>query len=115
LITFEQQLTKNLYQLTTSFSIPIIDETGNSISDWKQGAEISLYPNPTSSTLTVRANELISAVEIIDLTGKIVQTQSNIFNEQVVLNVNSLSSGIYFLRLTNQQEEISYKKFIKQP
>ena len=114
-ITFEQQLTKNLYQLTTSFSIPIIDETGNSISDWKQGAEISLYPNPTSSTLTVRANELISAVEIIDLTGKIVQTQSNIFNEQVVLNVNSLSSGIYFLRLTNQQEEISYKKFIKQP
>jgi len=78
-------------------------------------SEISLYPNPTSSTLTVRANELISAVEIIDLTGKIVQTQSNIFNEQVVLNVNSLSSGIYFLRLMNQQEEISYKKFIKQP
>ena len=58
---------------------------------------------------------MISSLEIIDLTGKIVQTQSNIFNEQVVLNVNSLSSGIYFLRLINQQEEISYKKFIKQP
>ena len=69
--------------------------------------EISFYPNPTDSK--VNFSQAIEKVEVIDLTGKTILTFSN----AKTINLESLPSGAYYLRLTNNNKAIM-QKVIKQ-
>lgn len=81
--------------------------------------KLDIYPNPTKNNLTVvlsgTGNELISA-EIIALTGKIVDIKSvsaTLPKTVISWNVESLPTGIYFIKITTEDQIIS-EKFIKQ-
>ena len=69
--------------------------------------EISFYPNPTDSKVTF--SQAIEKVEVIDLTGKTILT----FTNAKTINIESLPSGAYYLRLTNE-EKTTMQKVIKQ-
>ena len=69
--------------------------------------EISFYPNPTDSK--VNFSQAIEKVEVIDLTGKTIFT----FTNTKTINIESLPSGAYYLRLTNDEKTIM-QKVIKQ-
>ena len=87
----------------TSFTaiFALIDES--SLAEDAEFAEISLYPNPTSSKVSF--NQTIEKVEVIDLSGKILFTFSNANS----INIESLPSGAYYLRLTNNDKAIMQK------
>jgi hypothetical protein len=68
---------------------------------------ISFFPNPTKSEITF--SQKIEKVEVIDLTGKVILTFSN----AKTINIESLPSGAYYLRLTNE-EKTTMQKVIKQ-
>ncbi|WP_284653527.1 T9SS type A sorting domain-containing protein [Flavobacterium terrisoli] len=73
--------------------------------------EIKLYPNPVSDVLQIQEmNEPITAIKIIDLTGKTVLQQST--NTQMV-NVEMLSNGMYVLEVYSAMGKCAYK-FVKQ-
>ena len=69
--------------------------------------EISFYPNPTDSK--VYFSQAIEKVEVINLTGKTIFT----FTNTKTINIESLPSGAYYLRLTNDEKTIM-QKVIKQ-
>ncbi len=69
--------------------------------------EISFYPNPTKDKITF--SQKIEKVEVIDLIGKVIFT----FTNAKTINIESLPSGAYYLRLTNEEIQ-SFRKFIKQ-
>ena len=69
--------------------------------------EISFYPNPTDSKITF--SQAIEKVEVIDLTGKTIFTFSN----AKTINIESLPSGAYYLRLTNDEKAV-LRKLIKE-
>ena len=69
--------------------------------------EISFYPNPTNSKINF--SQAIEKVEVIDLTGKAILT----FTNAKTINIESLPSGAYYLRLTNDEKTIM-QKVIKQ-
>ena len=79
----------------------LIDES--SLAEEAEFAEISLYPNPTSSKVSF--NQTIEKVEVIDLSGKTLFTFSNANS----INIESLPSGAYYLRLTNNDKAIMQK------
>ena len=79
----------------------LIDES--SLAEDAEFAEISLYPNPTSSKVSF--NQTIEKVEVIDLSGKTLFTFSNANS----INIESLPSGAYYLRLTNNDKAIMQK------
>ena len=79
----------------------LIDES--SLAEDVEFAEISLYPNPTSSKVSF--NQTIEKVEVIDLSGKTLFTFSNANS----INIESLPSGAYYLRLTNNDKAIMQK------
>ena len=79
----------------------LIDES--SLAEDAEFAEISLYPNPTSSKVSF--NQTIEKVEVIDLSGKTLFTLSNANS----INIESLPSGAYYLRLTNNDKAIMQK------
>lgn len=79
--------------------------------------QVSLYPNPVTDNLTVslgdtNLNSRETTIAVYNVNGqKIVETRPD-NSKEVVLNLSHLNSGIYFLKLTNHNINIT-KKIIK--
>ncbi|QEE48847.1 T9SS type A sorting domain-containing protein [Flavobacterium alkalisoli] len=73
--------------------------------------QLSLYPNPVTDMLyfNIQNNEQLKAVEVYDVNGKLCFKQDNL---QGSIDVQSLRSGFYFIRLTTETMTIN-KRFIK--
>ena len=62
---------------------------------------ISLYPNPASSLIKVRADNNIKSVELYDVQGRIIQVDKVDSNE-VSIDVSKYNSGVYFVKVTTE-------------
>lgn len=72
---------------------------------------IAIYPNPVSDKIIIEANESISYVEIYNLIGIMVFSQE--YNsDNVEIEVSSLQSGVYFIRMTTGNNTET-RRFIK--
>ena len=73
-----------------------------------------VYPNPVSETFTVKLNNTYKSVqiEILSVTGKLIQKINS--NNSTIQNIDAsnLSSGIYLVRV-NADNNFSIKKVIK--
>jgi hypothetical protein len=72
--------------------------------------DLSIFPNPTSSFLTIQSNNLISPISIYDITGKLVLQNKGNSNE-IILEISNLNSGLYFIK-SNSQNSSLRKRFI---
>ena len=72
--------------------------------------DLSIFPNPTSSFLTIKSNKLISPISIYDITGKLVLQNKGNSNE-IILDISNLNSGLYFIKSNSQNSSIR-KRFI---
>ena len=72
---------------------------------------ISIYPNPVSNQLSIVSDMKIESVEVLDLMGRTVLSSSQ--KVAPMVNVSSLQSGVYMIKLSNKQGESQTKKFIK--
>lgn len=92
-----------------------INEIGNSI-----GLRTNITPNPAYGTCNLQIlNPNIGEVniKIITNTGKVVSTYNEQINDQSVfeikLPINNLTSGIYFLKITNADRIVTDKIIVK--
>ncbi|MEA3444129.1 MAG: T9SS type A sorting domain-containing protein [Bacteroidota bacterium] len=72
-----------------------------------------MYPNPVTSTLNITGNQNISKISIFNILGEQMlqnQPEKNIVN----IDVDGLTSGVYFLKVENENGTTSTKKFIKE-
>jgi hypothetical protein len=72
---------------------------------------IKMYPNPTTSVLNLDfSNDVtVDKVTVVDITGKTVLQQDQNFSQ---INVDKLTSGIYFIEVFTENEKFT-SKFIK--
>ena len=71
-----------------------------------------VYPNPTNGLLNVRINNYIGKVtiQVIDINGRIVNEYANEdFNTEKSLNLNSLQSGMYILKVSGDSLNFTQK------
>lgn len=75
-------------------------------------ADWTVFPNPTSSILTLRTgtNEIVS-YSIVDLSGRLLQT-GNIFSQET-LDISDFETGIYLIRMT-QADTVKTTQIVKQ-
>lgn len=75
--------------------------------------KISLFPNPSRSEikLTGIQNYSNGTLQIVDVSGKVVQTIS-INNSSIEVDISALTTGVYIARLENQKE-FKHLKFVK--
>lgn len=76
--------------------------------------KFNLYPNPATNVVNITNSENMSVkeIEIYDVTGKLINTQSFNNETNIQLNVETLTNGIYLLHLqTNGGTAV--KKLIK--
>lgn len=69
------------------------------IADINTADQMSVYPNPASSYITVKHAEAIQQIEIFDLAGKLVY-KSNVESMETSIDVSAFSSGVYILKAT---------------
>ncbi len=72
--------------------------------------QINIYPNPTSSTISIQhANNMQGNydIRIIGLDGKEIMSVSNVTQS---IDVSRLNTGIYFMHISTKGESIGYKK-----
>lgn len=75
---------------------------------------VSIYPNPTSDKIYFKsANSLEYNVTIIDAFGKLILRKNNITNNDI-LNIHNLSNGIYYLKIQHDNNELVWKKIVKE-
>ncbi len=71
----------------------------------------ALYPNPTSDILNIQGIENIQQLEIYSVLGSKIQIPLDASSN--TLNVSSLKNGVYFLKVTDDQNRSAIRKFIK--
>jgi hypothetical protein len=86
--------------------------------DLKSTLKADLFPNPASNLLNiVLDNEFTGAVkvQIMDISGAVVLqkvVEKTAKNFQTTLNINGLTSGTYFVRISTEKE-VTVKKLVK--
>ncbi|WP_291141165.1 CotH kinase family protein [Flavobacterium sp. UBA7680] len=77
-------------------------------------SNIVVYPNPTSDMINISSKDnLLHTVFLYDSTGKLVLTRYSRDNEDKI-SIKHLSSGIYFLKVVDEENKIDLKKIIKE-
>ena len=69
---------------------------------------ISIYPNPSNGVFNVNVNETYN-LEIVDITGKTISTQT--IESNATVNINN--AGVYFLRFSNNKANFVEKVIVK--
>lgn len=71
--------------------------------------EISIYPNPVKISFAI--NQAVSSVEVYTITGQLVANYYSVAANQELL-INGLESGIYLVKLKDQNNFIQTKKIV---
>lgn len=74
---------------------------------------VNLYPNPTNGVLNIEHSNTdeVSRIEVLDLQGKIVQTQNQKLNQ---IDLSSVDNGVYFIRIYSVLNQLNTYRIVKQ-
>jgi len=74
---------------------------------------VSVYPIPATSYITISADEQITSIKMIDMQGRTVLTDANVSLSKLNLDVSSVQSGSYIIRVTTVKGSIQRKVIIE--
>ncbi|HKC69883.1 MAG TPA: glycoside hydrolase family 44 protein, partial [Bacteroidia bacterium] len=101
-----------------SISLPALSTTaiilkGSSTTNINQIAnhsnEISIYPNPANTNITIQTDKELGSVFIYNTLGEVVCKQ---ISDKTTIDVSSLQNGVYFVTLKDKQQQILTTKRI---
>jgi hypothetical protein len=78
----------------------------------KSGLSINIWPNPASSTLRIKAEEVIKSIEIYDSRGALLMSL-NPEAESAEINVENFRGGIYYVKTNTESGNNFIDKIIK--
>ena len=110
----------NTASIYFDFNSPVVTNTTHTsfatgISELPIKNNLLLYPNPVTDNVTIRFQNgiPINQIEVTDILGrKVYDEQTNLKSK--ILNLKSLSSGVYFIKLQSRNGEMQVKKIVKQ-
>ena len=73
--------------------------------------KMTVYPNPTTSSLNLNKVNLGTIYDIVDVNGKVVVSSGQFLGQPV--NIETLQAGTYYLKLYNKQG-VSVHSFVKE-
>jgi len=75
---------------------------------------ISLYPNPNSGRFVLNTNgsDQILSVNVLSLNGRLISSKDNIYNNEVSVNLENYSKGVYLVEVILVQDAKQILKLI---
>lgn len=77
---------------------------------------VKIYPNPVLDEFTIEASNstvVVESVTVYNIQGKSLLTYSRFEDSMINISTESLSGGIYFIEITNNEGNSIFKKIIK--
>jgi hypothetical protein len=76
---------------------------------------LTIYPNPANSEVVVELPEFrgVTAIEVRDLTGKLVVSKSSSSIDREILNISELNKGIYLMVVRQGNSTYSQKLSVR--
>jgi PKD repeat protein len=103
------------YGETEDYTVNIVDNgSGVGIEENILDAA-SIYPNPTDNLLNVdlsQVSEEVQSVSILDVTGKVIQTNAVNTSKLVSFDLSSIASGLYYVRIASASNSV-VKQIVK--
>jgi hypothetical protein len=87
---------------TLEFTVPLIINVNEEVNP-----EISIFPNPSNGIFTITTSDTYT-LEIMDITGKVILS-GKLTQAQTDIDLSGHDTGLYFIRLTNNETTINYK------
>mgnify|MGYP002529043039 CR=1 FL=1 len=100
--------TRSVLNRSRSTSTTLIDGIVNYLE-----SNVNLFPNPAKEYVDIRVDgELnVTNMEVFDVYGKLLNAV-NVIDNPTRINVNNLSNGMYFVRVTTEEGAVT-KSFVK--
>lgn len=82
-----------------------------SSSDFATSDKVKIYPNPATDLINLTVSNYVGdlKLEMFDVNGRLVKTQSVDFSGNYTLDLNGLNSGVYIVKLTGSELNHSEK------
>ncbi|MFN7045895.1 MAG: T9SS type A sorting domain-containing protein [Flavobacterium sp.] len=95
---------------SSAYLIGLHSEVSLNTTGFNNTNSLVLYPNPVKNILNIKSTDFINlkGVKIFDLQGKLIIEDTN-----DIINVSSLSKGLYIIKVETEEGEFT-KKFIKE-
>ncbi len=77
-----------------------------------QNSEINIYPIPTNNTIYVQSDKTIENIKVLGCDGQILKSIDVLHKNNVELDLQSYSSGMYYIKI-NSQGNSTTRKVIK--
>jgi hypothetical protein len=91
-----------------------VNIVGLNIKDSNLATDIKIYPNPTTGKFTIESDNLLGAnVYINNITGESVFYLKSESNEQIEINTDYLSPGVYFVKIQQKNDQFIIKLVIQ--
>lgn len=84
------------------------------VNEIRNDETISVYPNPFFSEITLQSNKILNdaTLTVYNSSGQQVKQIKNISGKTITLHRDNLSSGLYFIRLTQNNENFGTAKLV---
>jgi hypothetical protein len=66
-------------------------------------SNLSVYPNPATEVVNVKSTATISSIEVMNYVGQIVFTMNNVDSKTAKVNVTTMRSGVYFVKVATSE------------
>jgi len=73
---------------------------------------IKLYPNPADKVLNISCEDNMNSIEVYNLVGSLIYTESDINQNIISLNIETYQKGYYFVKLFTNNGRTYTNKFI---
>ena len=77
-------------------------------------SSFTIYPNPTQEQFTITGLSGYETIQLVDMTGRVLQTVESQNNTSKSINVSHLANGVYNLMISTENGQRVTQKLIKQ-
>lgn len=110
LFTVELITTNSSCNDTAYITVFVYNSVG--INDLESNADFTVYPNPANDIIIINSEIKNAQISLTDNSGRIIKEITNNNLSQINVDVKDLSSGIYFIRLYNNDISVTKKVMI---
>lgn len=114
--SFSFYLTDGAGYISENLSLKVLISNAVSINEIKENFGISIAPNPTSDFIHLTISEPYPSqleISLIDINGRIVKRSSiPVFQNFATIDIQNLTSGIWILKIADEQKVASVKIII---
>lgn len=83
------------------------------VRDSNESSKPVIYPNPTAGTVYIEHARPVTEVSVINLLGQVMGSFETNHNRNYILDISELRNGMYFVRVTDAENNIYIQKVIR--